>query len=440
MRTLIALIGQPARLHLETLNYALLNVGGREIHALAGVEKFQLFLNSIVDLHYWPDRIVEMLVVLSAFYLFVRIWRGRSDPRKSICDGVLLLWLLVPTAFYLRSKTDVFPHYLIPLYPAPYLAIGIGATDLLCTFRRYTVPLRIFIYGVAVISLTVWMIWSSYLSLSIYAFVEAHDTPGGMGTPIGFYRQIVHAVERYAAGWGNRQVVVLCSGDDPRYAECPAVWQFVLARRFNVRLADYNRTLVFPSADADTLVLLAPGESMAADQLPRYAQEVETVWLRERAAAYRLYRLPVAHPVPATPFVGVETRFENGATLLGYDVLDPVQAGQTVRLALYWQIDALPDDPPAQGYSISVSLVGQDGTRYAQHDGPGQRVELWRPGDRLISWFILPLAAQARLPCTLRIGMYVYTPPDRFEIIRLLDQAGNPTGDALLWPMAITRE
>lgn len=434
-RAFIALIGRPARLHLETLNYALLNIGGREIHALAGAEKFQLFLNSIVDLHYWPDHIVEALFVLSGLYLLIRWWRNRHNRPAWIRDGVLLLWLLIPILFYLRSPGDVFPHYLIPLYPAPYMAIGIMVTDLLKASRQRGVFLGQAIQALVAVSTTALILWWSYLSLSIYAFVETHDTPGGMGTPIRLYRQVAGAIARYASEWDNRQVVVLCPGDDPRYAECPAVWQFLLARHLDVRLADHNRTLVFPAADTDTVVLLAPGESLAADQLPRYATELEAIWLREQTAAYRIYRLPAVHPTPQTAFVETATRFENGARLLGYDLLDPIRAGQMVRLALYWQIDTLPTVPPAQGYSLTVNLFGADGTRYAQQDGPGQRVGLWRPGDTLISWFTLSPGNATRPPYTLRIGMYVYTPPAQFDTIRLLDQAGNPVADALVWPI-----
>lgn len=437
-RALMGLIGQPAQLHLETLNYALLNIGGREIHALAGAEKFQLFLESIVNLHYWPDRIVEALFVLGCIYLLVRWWRSRRDRRAFARDGVLLLWLVAPTLFYLRSQSDVFPHYLIPLYPAPYLVLGILAQDVVETSRRLVSTRRLIVQVTATLGLTALIVWQGYLSVSIYAFVETHDTPGGMGTPIRIYRQVADTTRRYADEWANRQVVVLCPGDEPRYQECPAVWQFLLGRRLDVRFADYDQTLVFPHTNADTLILLAPGESVAAQQLSRYAHELEStrIALREDTGAFRFYRLPGGYTLrPPTAFDGLDTRLENGAMLLGYDLIDPLEAGQTAQLALYWRIDHVPTHPPAQGYSLTVNLLGAGDVRYAQKDGPGQRVGLWRQGDTLVSWFDLPLSAEARPPHTLRIGMYVYTPPDRFDAIRVLDGTGNPVADAVVWPI-----
>lgn len=434
-RAFMGLIGQPAQLHLETLNYALLNVSGREIHALAGAEKFQLFLSSIVDLHYWPDRIVEVLFVLGCIYLLIRWWRCRRDRRAFARDGVLLLWLLAPTLFYLRSQSDVFPHYLIPLYPAPYLVLGILAQDIGDRGTAHRASARI----TAAAGLIALIFWQGYLSVSIYAFVETHDTPGGMGTPIRIYREVTDRVKQYTAEWNNKQIVVLCSGDDARYQECPAVWQFLLGRRLDMRFANYDQTLVFPNATADTLILLAPGESIAEQQIPQYVQELagKSISLRENTGTFRFYRAPAALMLaPSTAFTGVDTRFENGATLLGYDLLDPLKAGQTVRLSLYWRIDRMPSNPPAQGYSLTVNLLGAGDVRYAQKDGPGQRVGLWRQDDTLVSWFDLPLDAGGRPPYTLRIGMYVYTPPDRFDTIRVIDGAGNPVADAVVWPIS----
>jgi hypothetical protein len=61
---------------------------------------------------------------------------------------------------------------------------------------------------------------------------------------------------------------------------------------------------------------------------------------------------------------------------------------------------------------------------------------LWRPGDRLISWFDIALA-QDRLPGPYRlwIGMYVHTPPDQFAAVQVLDEAGRPLAPGVEWPV-----
>jgi hypothetical protein len=134
---------------------------------------------------------------------------------------------------------------------------------------------------------------------------------------------------------------------------------------------------------------------------------------------------------PDTP-----VRLENGASLLGYGLSGSLEPGQTLRLALYWRVDGVPPDPPPQGYSVANHLLGADGQRYGQRDGPGYRVGLWRAGDRVVSWFDIALA-QERLPGPYRlwIGMYVYTPPDQFTAIQVLDAAGQPLALGVEWPL-----
>jgi hypothetical protein len=90
----------------------------------------------------------------------------------------------------------------------------------------------------------------------------------------------------------------------------------------------------------------------------------------------------------------------------------------------------LPSDPPPQGYSFANHLLSADGQRLAQADGPGYPVELWRPGDRLVSWFELAVPVDApTAPYLLRTAMYVYIPPDQFVAIPVVDAQGIPTAD-----------
>ena len=106
--------------------YALMNIGGLNIHALAGSERFKSFLAGILPLNYWPDRIEAALVVGGALYLAVRCWRQRTSRLVLGRDGVLLLWLVLPVLFFMLWPTEVYPHYLVPIYPAPYIALAVA--------------------------------------------------------------------------------------------------------------------------------------------------------------------------------------------------------------------------------------------------------------------------------------------------------------------------
>jgi hypothetical protein len=283
------------------------------------------------------------------------------------------------------------------------------------------------------------VVWQSYLSLAIHAFVEQHDTPGGMGTPIRIYQDLVQTMERFADDWGNPQVVMVCPGDDPRWDECPAVFHFVTSRTLDLRLVDQNASLLFPHSQHDTLIVLAPGESGAASELPKHAQPLvdESVKLRDGVGAYIFYRLPAGYePRPAEQPAGAPVRLANGVSLLGVELDGPLAAGENARLALYWRVDAVPDDPPAQGYSFANHVIAADDRRYGQQDGPGYRVGLWRRGDALISWFDVALQdEQPPQPYRLRVGMYVYEPPDQFTTIAVVDDENRPIAAAAEWPL-----
>ncbi len=437
VRALLDAARAPAQTQWEAVRFALLNVGGREIHALAGPERYQDYLNSILDLSYWPDRLQEALVVASALYLAWRCWQIRKESRTLARYGLLLLWLILPVLFFLRSQSPVFPHYLIPLYPAPYLALAIAAQELVQTVAARVDHKRL-LYSLVALPLVALVAWQSYLSLSIHAFVDQHHTPGGMGTPVRILRQVVRTLERQAETWGNQQAITVCPGDNPRWDECPAVFGFMTSRSLDVRFVDGRAALLIPQSEADTPLLLAPGQSMAASELPRYAVPLpgEDVALRENVDLYRFYRLPAgASPAAEAQADGSPVRLANGVELLGYEWSERPAPGQTTRLALYWRVGTLPADPPAQGYSFANHLLAADDQRAGQSDGPGYRVELWQAGDTLVSWFDFALAADApRPPYRLRTGMYVHTPPDQFVTIPVVDAQGQPIADAVEWP------
>jgi hypothetical protein len=438
VKTLLQVSRNPAQIHWEVVRYALLNVGGREIHALAGPQRFREFLQGILHLAYWPDRIQEALLVVSVVYLLVRWWRARRETIPFKRDGLLLLWLTLPVLFFLRGKSPVYPHYLIPLYPAPYLALAIAAVDALQGIARLRTA-KGWLYALAALPLAALIAWQSYLSLSIYAFVDRHDTPEGMGTPIRILREAARTIEHYAETWHSEQAVMVCPGDNPQWDECPAVFSFMTDRSLDLRFVDGRASLLFPQSGTDMPIVVAPGAGTVEEQLSHYAQELPAarVALREGVGAYRFYRLPTGTaPQPPVQPAGAPIRLANGVSLLGFQISPSPQPGQVTRLELYWRVEDLPAEPPAQGYSFANHLLAADGQRCGQRDGPGYPVELWRPGDTLISSFDIDVPADAPPgPYTLRVGMYVYTPPDQFATVHVVDAAGQPISSAVEWPL-----
>jgi hypothetical protein len=196
-----------------------------------------------------------------------------------------------------------------------------------------------------------------------------------------------------------------------------------------------------PQSETDTLLALAPGAEAALELLPPLAEPLPAldVPTREGLARYRFFRLPAGQ----APDLGSHpsARLANGVQLIGAAFTEPPQPGHSTRLLLYWRVIEVPPDPPPQGYSFANHLLtasGQpaEGQRVAQADGPGHPVALWRSGDTLISAFDLSLPADAPPPpYRLRAGMYVYTPPDQFTTIPVVDAQGVPLSPAVEWDL-----
>ena len=293
VRLFLETVRMPAQLHWEVIDAALYQLGGRNIHSLAGPERFREFLSGIVNLKYWPDRVLEAGVVLAVVCLFIRCGRERRQKKLFRRDTLLLLWLVTPILFFIYSRSEVNPHYLIQLRPAPYLALAVAAAGILsglASHLRWQAQFR----GLAVFGLVVLVGWQVYLLLSIYAFVAVHNTPGGVSTPSRILTDVVRTVRRYASDDGDLKILMLCPGSEPRWDECPAVFKFLTGPSLDVAFMDYNDPLIWSHQDdPNTLAVLAPGDSLAARELPRFAQPLpdESVPLREGVAEYRFYRI-----------------------------------------------------------------------------------------------------------------------------------------------------
>ncbi|MCZ7667313.1 MAG: hypothetical protein M5U34_08935 [Chloroflexi bacterium] len=99
--------------------------------------------------------------------------------------------------------------------------------------------------------------------------------------------------------------------------------------------------------------------------------------------------------------------------------------GATAVWQLYWQTA---DNPDPTDYHIFNHLLDGNGERVSQMDGDAFSGSQWRPGDVVVSRFVLPWHEGWKRPLTMRSGMYIF---DTQEPVLLLDEAGNPYTDAV---------
>ncbi|MEA3459564.1 MAG: hypothetical protein U9R11_02645, partial [Chloroflexota bacterium] len=294
--------------------------------------------------------------------------------------------------------------------------------------RGWGIPARAFL----VCLLAAIVLWQIYLFTSLLKFVDRNDTRGGFNVPAKYHIRAAKAVKRLSQ---NARVIVLSQGDNPDWDEIPGIYDFLLRPGINPRFVDYQEALIFPLTDA--LYLLAPDDPPALSFLDEYAQELkaERIPICGGPDTLRFYRFD-EETLPAIKASltgeGMPIALDNGAEILGYELEENIEPGDTLPLVLYWTVQAR----PSARYHFFNHLVDDNERMWGQKDGPGYPPGPWHEGDVVISWFdiAIPLDVPPGRYWVLT-GMYTYP-----EMIRasVLDEQGQPVSDALhLGPIEI---
>jgi hypothetical protein len=366
---LFILTQRPYRLYPQAPDLLLMAIGGRNMHSLIGPMAYRQFLQQLFDPAYRLDRLEELLFVVASLHLLVRTVRNREGERLLRRDALLLLWIAGPLVFFLLSKSEVHAHYFVVVYSAPYLAMAAAASDGLAALRgRWRLRPGILALGGALLAVLV--AWQAYLLVSIYDFADLNDTPDGWGTPVRILRDVAHTAGQLSALTASSDVLMLCAGSEPRWDECPAAFSFLTSRGPSVAFIDYNDpSFRTHQDDAETLVVLAPGDSLAAGELPHLARELPAaaVPLRQNRDAYRFFEI-------RNPYREIASYIDaaSGPT----DAVVLVGSGQREELARYYQGN-LP--------VYELPLQGADENQMAQ-----QLIELTRQHRRLYGLYRSP--------------------------------------------------
>ncbi|MDW8298178.1 MAG: hypothetical protein RML95_02460 [Anaerolineae bacterium] len=366
-----------ASLSLQTLEYALIVLSGADLHSLAGTETFQRWLATI------PAWAYSVLQVFGVFCLTSGVWRlviGVS--RKQPLDVALGIWLIAPLAIFSVHWIAPQLHYLIPLMPAAFLALGATMRDLISR-TRLAAALLVALIGVAVLQ--------TALLLHLLSFLRQVATPNGFGTPLGMYAPL------RAELLSQRPVDLLIRLDGQFIGinDEATVWDALLYdlphRRFVPPELD-----VFPAQDALVLTM----DCSAQVDGKRYAMRPLADGTPERC--FTLSTRRVADFAPER-----YAALPHAAHLTVGGGLEAFAWDSTQRcLSLVWRIAAPATTPLGDQFHVALSLYAESGTRLAQADSPFWLGRFWRAEDRVVSRHCVPeLAAE---PDYAQIGLYTY--------------------------------
>jgi hypothetical protein len=396
---------------------------GSELHSLAGPEQFRAYLDSIPPL--WP-----VYLVLAAFMVAGVAGLGRQAWQRRARGGangtgeaafILLVWLLAPPLFFLIFPAPPVLHYLLPSYPVPFVAGGVGFALTAGVARRrsaHYLPLILWATLLAAVSLQLWG------TIQLHQLVARQATPGGFSTPLSHHLQ---AAGQAVTLWERRggEILVVSAGENPAIDNTAAVYDALLSgipRRF----VDVRRSALFP--DEPAVVLLAadvPPDSAAAQIYQDGGKERVQVPLRPGEGAVEV--LQIGDPPQPAMTLAEPVLFANWVRLFGYDPLQSGTAG-SASWRLYWHPG---DNPDPADYHLFNHLLDGGGNRIAQADAAAFAPWQWRSGDTVVSVFVLDLPEAAPPPLTMRVGFYRYPSIDNVPV---LDVALNPAADAVELP------
>jgi 4-amino-4-deoxy-L-arabinose transferase-like glycosyltransferase len=313
-------------------------------------------------------------------------FRRGSGARDRPPYALLLLWLgamLAPNAVldanpsFLRAAGAVAPVYLIT-------AVGVDTLYRRLRARWPGVRRWAPVMLAAALLLTLADTWQGYFQRwanhpevrQIYhadvpmmaRYLDQNPPPDGARVFIaGYY--VVDALPRY---W-------------PLYSRRPVTW------------FDQYGTLAWPdpATDVITWYMLPAIRSTAAETLSVLAQaeRITAVTYADGQPAFTIYETRSPY-LSALPQNGATVAFAGSATLIGYDLPPTLSRGETVELALHWQVPSPAPMLPNQLVYIEVQLEDESGNAWGKVGKlMGYPQAGWSGGDRFVEFLQLDVPA-----------------------------------------------
>ena len=369
------------------------------------------------------DTLATMLFGLSLVYALVagrRAFRQRTDEAKADRHAaaifILLVWLIMPVLFYLRTSAYLQVYYVMGQWPAPFILMGLalaGAQRWLEGLNRSRLGRVAWpILALAIVALLAWQVT---VNLRVQ---DARLDSGYEGVQIRHVREVIDQAEALIAGRPECSFVVVSDGHQVENSELSLLREFTSIE--HLLLADGDLAVPLPAPCA--LYLDARPGSRASEWLAQMATPLPLADVRVHDETWRFYDLPAAsrdEVVQAMDEADAPVTWTNGLALVRYTRGD-LGPDTSLPLTLAWEVV---DQPPAEYYHFGTYLLTHENQVVSQSDGPGFDSIQWRPGDYFITWFDIP--GQSDLPAgTYRIGVAMYTWPD---VVRVDLAAGDNT-------------
>jgi 4-amino-4-deoxy-L-arabinose transferase-like glycosyltransferase len=411
VRRVLQVVGLPANTSVDSWVSTWVNTTGQGLGVLIGADRYGEFLAETPNAR-WLFVLGGLLAggaLLLALVTAARTALRRSRPKSEV-PLLAAIWLLVPALLLTRSSIPPAPHYYVVTMPAQFLLIGWGAS---LAWRQKRIP-PVIARTVAAVAVVAVAAAQAYEIHSVLRYVETHDTLGGYGIPVSYEIRAAETAKQLLEEHDASEVIMLSNGDEPRKYEMPAVAD-ILLYGLSHRAVDVRNALLFP---AEAAVYWGACDTSEVQVIDRLLDEVQgaSIPLREGVRPFRFYLWEGGRPeLPGMIEVDAGS-WTNGARLAGYLLEGEPEPGATVRWTLVWEPLSTPDEDVY--YHWFSHIVDEAGRMCAQADGPSLLPAYWRPGDTVLNWFEMEIAAETPTgDYMVRVGMYYYPSLERIPVL-----------------------
>jgi hypothetical protein len=262
-----------------------------------------------------------------------------------------------------------------------------------------------------------WLLPIPFLTLVAYqvyfnlTYQNARAAGDGTLIQIHHMRETISQSRNLLSQYPDCVLAVLSEGHQVENSKLALLQEFTEPGR--VLLADGEAAVPLPAPCA--IYLDARPGSRASQWVAANATPIPDAAVTVRNQVWQFFHFRSAGDSTGEALAG----WENGTALVAYQ-RGQLSSGEALPLTLEWRIEEVPAE---QVYHLGTYLLAADNQVVAQHDGPGFDSIQWRKGDRFITWFELPVAADLP-PGNYRLAVALYTWPD---LVRANLQSGENT-------------
>lgn len=314
-----------------------------------------------------------------------RAWRSALSPTE-VARLILFLWGAVPLAAYFRQTIYLQHHYLLYLYPALYIIIAVLAGDglvfLRMTSERIGVPAgRRAMQAAAIAPLAMLLVvsgwhfrvsWARLLTSAQAGYVQIRHVTAAIAQT----RALLDRTRFY-------DLIVLSDGPDADSSTLGLIRHF-LEPETRIRFVRLGDGLLIPQNPA--VYLVAGDERRTLAMLSKVGQAVKGAEVATSCDTWHFFTTSGTLPaLQRTEYIG---RWENDLRLVDYRLGGEWSPGGTIELTMLWDVGR---DEYREQYHFFNHLMSAEGTLVSQYDGVGMSSLDWIPGDRLVTWFRIPI-------------------------------------------------